>query len=254
MKRLLPAALALFAIAFPAITHAQSDLALETGGTELDRGSFRIYQSDKLIGTEVFSIVSNGDSMLVSTRSFQVIPGADTLRKTVAQVVGVLDLGLRTYRSQQLYGGHSLVRGLNLSDTSFASYRQFDGRGEGDGLVLPPGRVFVMDPKVFMCFDLICRSLHGKAFDQRPLTLFVMGPRDTMIEVAAADLGTETIRWGSRPVQARKLSIGDGHTTFLVWAAPRGHLLRLTQAATGLRVERDPPALKPRAPAPKPRG
>jgi hypothetical protein len=254
MKRLLPTTLALCVIAFPAAARAQGSEFSEPGSTELDHGSFRIYQSDKFLGSEVFALVSNGDSLLVTSRCFQVLPGGDTLRKSVAQVVGLLDYGLRSYRSQQQLGGHTVSRGLQLADTVFTSYRQVDERGEGDWLVLPPGRVFVMDPKVFICFDLMCRSLHGKVFDQRPLTLFVLGARDSMIEVKATDLGSEMIRWGSRPVQARKLTIADAHTTFIVWAAPRGHLLRLAESASGLRVEREPPALKPRAPRRKPGG
>jgi len=254
MKRLLPVTLALCAIVFPAATRAQGETFPEQGSVELDRGSFRIYQSDKFLGTEVFALASSGDSLLVTSRSFQLLPGADTLRKDVAQVVGLNDFGLRSYLSKQQYGGHTLTRGLELGDTAITSYRQDELGGASDSFVLPPGRVFIMDPKAFICFDLICRSLHGKVFDRRPLTLFVLGPRDSMIEVTATDLGPETIRWGSRPVQARKLSIGDAHTTFIAWAAPRGHLLRLAETTTGLRVEREPPALKPRAPKPKPGG
>jgi len=255
MKRLLTAALALCALASPAAAQVAMDPDFtEGGGTEIDRGSFRIYQSDKLLGTEVFVLMSNGDSLLVTSRSFQVLPGADTLRKTVAQVVGLMDYGLRSYRSTQHYGGHTLSRALFLADTSFSASRQLDQQGSADWYPLPPGRVFVMDPKSFICFDLICRSLQGKVFDQRPLKLFVLGPRDTMLDVTAADLGSETVRWGSRPVQARKLSIGDARTTFTVWVAPRGNLLRLAETTTGLRVERDPPAIKARAPKPKPTG
>jgi len=118
---------------------------------------------------------------------------------------------------------------------------------------LPPGRVFVVDPKVFICFDLICRSLHGKVFEHRPLTLFVLGARDSVVEATATDLGGETIRWGERPILARKMSIGDAQTTFVAWAAPRGNLLRLEETASGLRVERSPPAVKRPAPKPKPK-
>src|SRR6058998_2257184 len=101
MKRLLPAALALCALASPAAAQAVDPSFAEGEGTEIDRGSFRIYQSDKLLGTEVFGLISNGDSLLVTSLSFQVLPGADTLRKTVAQVVGLMDYGLRSYRSTQ---------------------------------------------------------------------------------------------------------------------------------------------------------
>lgn len=254
MKRLLPAALALCALALPAASRAQVPESSDDATVEIDHGSFLIYQSGRLLGTEVFSLVSSGDSLIVTSRSFQVVDQADTLRKEVAQVVGLLDFGLRNYMSKQMFGPHTITRGLVLSETEFTSYRQLDMQGEGDRLELPPGRVFVVDPKVFICFDLICRSLQGKILEHRPLTLFVLGPRDSMVEATATDLGSETIRWGARAIQARKMSIGDSQTTFVAWAAPRGNLLRLEESASGLRVERSPPPVKRHAPTPKPGG
>ncbi len=241
-------------LALPLVARTQDRAVPGEGSVEIDRGSFRIYQAEQLLGTEVFAFVGYGDSLLVSSRSFQVLPGGDTLRKDVAQILGLYDYGLRNYRSKQHFAGHVLGRGLRLGDTTITSERQYDGSGDVDELVLPPGRVFVMDPKMFVCFDLICRSLHGKTFDRRPVVLFVMGPRDTMIEATATDLGSETIRWGARPVQARKLEIGDGHMKFIAWAAPGGRMLRLAEPVSGLRVEREPAAVKSRAPKPKPGG
>ena len=254
MKRLLPAVLVLSALAMPLLARTQVSDFPDSGGVPIDRGNFQIYQSDRLLGTEVFALVGNGDSLLVTSRSFQVLPGGDTLRKDLAQVVGLYDYGLRSYRSQQRLAGHLLSRGLHLGDTTVTSARQFDEHGEVDEFVLPPGRVFVIDPKMFVCFDLICRSLHGKIFDQRPLVLFVLGLRDTMIEATATDLGSETIRWGARPILARKLAIGDARTKFIAWAAPGGRLLRLAETQSGLRVEREPAAVRSRASKPKPGG
>ncbi len=251
MKRLLLAVLACCALAIPLVARPQISSMPDSGGVELDRGSFQIYQADQLLGTEVFAFVGNGDSLLVTSRSLQVLPGGDTLRKDVAQVLGLYDYGLRSYRSKQHFAGHRIGRGLRLGDTTLTSERQYDESGEVDQLVLPPGRIFVMDPKIFVCFDLICRSLHGKSFDRRPLILFVMGPRDTMIETTATDLGSETIRWGARPIQARKLEIGDERMKFIAWAAPGGKLLRLAETVSGLRVERVPAAVKSRASKPK---
>ena len=254
MKRLLPAVLALGALAMPLVARTQVPALPDTGSVELDHGSFQIYQADKLLGSEVFAFVSSGDSLLVTSRTFQVLPGGDTLRKDVAQVVGLYDYGLRSYRSKQRFAGHLLSRGLHLGDTTVTSARQFDVSGQVDEFVLPPGRLFVIDPKMFVCFDLICRSLQGKIFDRRPLALFVLGLRDTMIEATATDLGSETIRWGARPIQARKLEIGDEQTKFIAWAAPGGKLLRLAETVSGLRVEREPAAVKSRASRPKPGG
>ena len=132
MKRLLSAALALCAVALPATPHAQAPAPSGDAMVELDRGSFLIYQSGRLLGTEVFALVSSGDSLIVTSRSFQVLSSDDTLRKDVAQVVGLFDFGLRNYMSKQTIGRLTLTRGLDLSDTAFTSFRQYGGLGEGD--------------------------------------------------------------------------------------------------------------------------
>jgi hypothetical protein len=254
MSRHLAVVLVLTVLAAAGLAGAQpgGPPTLEGETYTIDEGSLRIYQSGRFLGAEVFKISGHGDSMLVTSRTFQVLPNGDTLRKDLAQVVGRMDFGLHNYHSKMKAGGHTLIRGLELGDTTYTSYRQIDGSGEGDVLVLPPGRVFVVDPKSFICFDVICRSIQGQVFDRRPLTLLVLGSPDSLLEAAAVDQGSETIRWGGKPVIARKLTIGDANTAFTVWASPHGGLLRLEQSESGLRVERDPPAVKPRSKTPPP--
>ena len=243
-KRLLMVLLAACALAPFAAAQFRVPMMPESGVTELDRGSFTIYHRGQPLGTEHFSIQGSGDSLLFSTHTFQVFPG-DTFEKDVAWVSGI-DFGLRNYMSKQIRRGHRYIRALVLSDSVFSSYRQIDRSGDADVLALPPGRVFVLEPRVFICFDVICRSLEGKTFERRPISLIVLGAPDTVLEATATSLGSETIRWGARDVQARKLSLADANTTFLAWASPRGELLRLEETTSGLRVERTPPKVKKR--------
>src|SRR5882672_6204076 len=117
MMRPLLAVLVSGVLALPLVARTQSLMGPETvpqgESVEIDRGSFRIYQADQLLGTEVFAFVGYGDSLLVTSRSFQVLPGGDTLRKDVAQILGLYDYGLRNYRSTQRFAGHVLRRGLH---------------------------------------------------------------------------------------------------------------------------------------------
>src|SRR2546428_2082072 len=158
-KRLLVALLAVCAIAPFAAAQFRVPTMPESGVVELDRGVFTIYQRGQALGTEHFTVQGSGDSLLFSAHTFQVFPG-DTFEKDVAWVSGN-DFGLRNYMSKQVRRGHKFMRALVLSDSIFSSYRQIDRSGEGDVLALPPGRVFVLEPRVFMCFDVICRSLEG---------------------------------------------------------------------------------------------
>ncbi len=213
-----------------------------------DSGTYRVYQKGRALGTETFSYQTRGDSLVVTSHVVQVIPqseSVDTLDKSIALTVGAFDYDLRDYRSSQRFLGEQVVRGLVLEDTVFTAYRELNGSiGVGDRLVRPPGRLFVIDPQVFVLFDVMCRNLHGKSFDSRPVWVLVLGQPDSIFEATAHNLGTETINWGSRQVLAHKFEITDQHTQFLAWVSPRGQMLRLQKPDVGLRVEREGPPVK----------
>jgi hypothetical protein len=220
-----------------------------------DSGNFLVYQNDRPIGAESFSFEDHGDSLAIFAWVYRTggTPDGQPFEKNLMMVVNTIDYGLHAFQSTQKYGGRQLIRGILADDAGFSVFREIDDRGEGDRLERPPGRLYIIDSQLFTLFDVICRNLYLKTFDRWPLTLFVLGPRDTLLEGEATDLGTETIRWGARPVQARKLAISDRTTRFVAWVSPvNGHMLRLVQAENGLRVERQPPAVKRRPPRPRP--
>lgn len=224
-----------------------------------DSGSFLVYQNDRPVGAESFSFEDHGDSLAIFAWVYQTgsTPDGQPLEKDLMMVVNTLDYGLHAFQSTQKYGGSQLVRGILADDTGFSVYREIGDQGEGTRLERPPGRLYIIDSQLFTLFDIICRNLYSKTFDTWPLTMYVLGPRDTLLDGTATNLGTETIRWGARAVQARKLAIADQSTRFVVWASPvNGHMLRLVQAENRLRVERQPPPLRPRAARrrPKPGG
>ena len=224
----------------------------------LDQGSFKIYRNYQALGAETFEFVHGHDSLLVHARQYLMIQtsrGDEPLERSVDALYSFSDYALHEYQSSRTLGGTTTMRGLVVADTHYVAYRQDSGLGEGDSRVLPPGRMFVMDAQVVTLFDLIGRSLHGSSFASRPLNLLALGPRDTMLDARVVSLGNETIRWGARPVVARKLHIvADDETTFTLWIGPQGQLLRLSEPVGGLRAERDPPPVKRRpAPPPPPR-
>jgi hypothetical protein len=223
-------------------------------GGVIDSGGYRVYQGDRALGTETFSFENHGDSLMIISHVAQTLQGPDgdlPIDKQVAVVVRPLDYDLKFYQSRLKIGGRELVRGLWVNDTAFTSYREGGGHGEGDRLVRPPGRMFVVDSQVFVLFDIMCRNLYDRVFDSRPLQVVVLGDRDSVMEITATDLGKETLRWGAKPVVTRKLRFADARTEYLAWIGPDGHMLRLAQPANELRVERDAPPVKPAAKPPR---
>ena len=225
-------------------------------GSVVDKGSFKIYRGDRALGAETFEYVDTADSLVVRARQYLTLPsprGDEPFEKGADILLSRRDLALHGYQSNRKFRGEVIVRALVLSDTHYVAYREQGKGGEGDSRVLPPGRLFVMDSQLVTLFDLLCRSLPGGSFPSRPVNLLALGPRDTMLEAHAASIGNETIRWGGKPVVARKLQlVADSQTTFTLWVGPLGQLLRLSEPKGGLRAERDAPAVKRRTVTPGP--
>ncbi len=223
--------------------------------TTLDQGALVVSQQGKTARVEEFSMDQNGDTLVVRAQSRVAAgPRADQPPdKVMSLEVGALDFTLVRYASQQVLGPDTLKRGIETTpgDTTCMIYRELNNHGVGDRVAMPPGRLYVLDPPLFTTFNFIARSLQGQTFESRPIGVLVLGTPDTFVVATITDQGAESIRWGSRPVAARKWLIADQATRFTIWVAPDGRLLRLRQADAGILVERRAPPVKRHAPAPK---
>jgi hypothetical protein len=236
---------------------AVSTAAFAAESAVMDSGTFRISRDQHSLGTERFAYLALGDSLVISSWTIELVPrpdGSDTLEKRMNMVVKGEDFDLRSYESHQTFLGQKLHRALVMEDTSFTSFTQINEAGTGDALVRPPGRIFVIDPQVFSLYDVICRDLNGRTFDKRSLLFYSLGAPDTTIEAIATDVGKETIRWGSGSVEARKIHIDDGQDEFFVWISRKGQMLRLSQPAYGMLIERVRTPVKGGARRPRPGG
>jgi len=213
----------------------------------LDAGRLVVSVGERRLGTEDFQVVSSGDSLKIVSAVFEMLPGregADSLAKRMTMVLGSFDFDLRHYNSHQRFRGETLVRGVEPHDTTYSVFREVNERGVGDIYVRPPGRMFVIDGQLFATFVVICRNLQGRSFDRRPLWLLALSARDTLMEVEVTNLGVDTLRWGARPVRARRYRLADSHTAYLFWSTEDGRMLRLEQPESRLLVVREPPPLK----------
>jgi hypothetical protein len=224
----------------------------------VEKGSYKLYLKDRALGAETFEMLDASDSLIVRARQSLMVPTGDgdlPLEKNADLWVGRADYALRQYQSTLKFRGVTKTRALVMADTHYVAYREDQGLGDAESRVLPPGRLFVMDSQLITLFDILCRSLQGSKWATRPINLLALGPTDTLLDARAFSLGQETIRWGGKPVVAQKLQlVADRQTTFTLWTNPEGHLLRVTEPLSGLRVERDAPDVKRRPPPPKPGG
>jgi hypothetical protein len=227
-------------------------------GNVLDDGVFVISQKGQPVRAEEFAIERMGDTLLVRAASMVALPGEAVrpVDKSMILVVGPLDYAMGSYWSQLAVGRDTLRRGVEVTpgDTVFTIWREFNRAGTGDRVVMPPGRLYILDPfpPLFTTFNFLGRTLKGKACDQRPIQVFVLGARDSLVAGTVTDVGQDTLRWGGRPVLTRKLVITDGTTDFTGWfSLDDGRMFRLEQARDSIRVDRKAPPLKRQPPRTK---
>jgi len=227
--------------------------AAHAAATPLDRAAFEIRVHDRAIGIETIEIENSTDSLRVTSTSLQMLgtAGRDSMIKQTRLVATLEDLDLHGYTSATRFQGQSLQRGVSCEDTLIHLSSFVNGRGETDFVARPPGRLFVIDAGSFVAFDLICRMLHGRAFVKRPVNMLILGPRDTVVTAAIEDGGTETLRWGTGPVTARRVTLTDRTSQYVFWMDSEGRMLRLENAWSGVRIERKPPPARSGKPKPK---
>lgn len=229
-------------------------LALGTAGlvssAEVDYGAYAVYIKGTAVGIEEFVFDVYRDTIVISTASRTLVQtpnGPDSLKKAASIMVSTFDMALLSYQSNEAVAGNLRTRGLMMADTQYTAYWEYNKVGDAAVFDRPPGRIYVHDPGVYVLFDLIARDLTAKEFTSRPILLMVLGRRDTTIEARVTRLPPERIRWGHKPVEAKKLSINDGQNELLLWTDQQGRMLRLEQPSSGLRVERKAPPVKARA-------
>ena len=225
-------------------------------GNILDSGTFIISQYGKPVRAEEFAIQRMGDTLLVRAASMLSLPGeaAQPVDKSMILLVGPYDFAMGKYSSQQIAGPDTLRRSVVVTpgDTVMTVWRDINQNGVGEVRSLPPGRIYILDPLLFNTFNFLGRTLHGKVCDRRPVKMFILGARDSLVDATVTDVGNETIRWGGRPVLTRKLVIADQQTSFTGWYSPDdGRMFRLEQVQSSIRVDRKAPPLKRQPPRAK---
>jgi hypothetical protein len=245
MRTLHPAVLAAF-LTIAALSTAAPRLhaqAADSLAATLDRGRFIVLDHGQPVATERFEYDRVADSLQVSAvieRRLRAKDGSiKPFRKSVSLIVDSFDYGLRRYMSRTEFDGHVTVKGVMPTDTLMTIYTEIDDAGTADRLVMPPGRLFVMDPLVFTLFDVVCHNLQGHILKTRPISIVTLGQTSATSEATVTVAGADTVTWAGKRTVTAHYTITDESSTFQVWASPKGELLRLVHEASGLVVMRD---------------
>ena len=227
-------------------------------GGVLDSGRFVVFSRGEPVATEDFEYERRNDTLFVTSRTDRRARADDgsikPYMKSMELIAHADDWAMLTYLSTEKFDGHKINRLVALTDTTITVAIQKDDFGAADALERLPGRMYVMDAGMFTLFDVIARSLHGRIFGARPVALVALADHNASLYATATPAGRDTIRWGSRPAIADRITLTDSTSTFTMYVSSAGNLLRLENKVADVVVMREPPALPPatrrRRPAP----
>lgn len=235
-------AVALLLALSAAVTPARAQVVAQP-----DSGRLLVFVNERPVANERYWWEPMGDSILISadhrfSESNERGERRD-FRKVMTLVLSSRDLGLLRYFSRQDYGEDEWNRGILPGDTAMTYYHELNGGGSAERLTMPPGRLYVMDSRLFTLFDVVCRSLAYKQFEKRPLQTLSLFPDSLATIRATVTLaGVDTMRTGTRRVAMRRYRYEDPSIGFDLWADLEGRLMRLDHTDSGLSVRLDLPA------------
>jgi hypothetical protein len=254
-------AIAMLLIVAAALFAAARPVRAQEPGSVSDSGRLVVFSHGEPVATEDFQYEQHGDSLFVTSHADRHAKAADGTVKPYMKSMELIehadDGAILLYLSTEKFDGKKINRSVLPSDTTITVTTEKDDYfGSADKLVRLPGRLYVLDAGLFTLFDVIGRNLHGRIFGERPVALVTMGNSNRAIAATAAPAGRDTIRWGTKPVVADRITLTDSSSVFTLYTSPSGSLLRLENADADLVVMRQPPAVpaasRRRRPPPRP--
>lgn len=254
-----------------ALASARAASALVTDTYEIrQQASFEIYSGDTRLGTEKFRIYATHDTLI----------SASTVRLDGAPPTSSLPFEKRTTFLQRAYDSYPLVfqiveqprsdttktMALNcvFRDTVAIVYKEANEHGVGTSIALPPGRLYILEPGVYLQIQLLLADFLAGSQEKRRQGVLIPSA-DQVVDLYLTRGPVEPIVVRGHRVDAQRVGITDNLTNLVGWMDTEGRLWKLEAPGQALRVERGPeikekgaeapapaaPAAKKKRPAPK---
>jgi hypothetical protein len=205
-------------------------------------GTFEVRQDTTLLGTEFYRIylTPGRDSLLVSGHITYELPqvrgGHVRYEKHSLRILRALDNYLAMYQTHEEIGGRERALALATHDTSVSIFHEADGRGEGNVIPIPPGRVYTLDPSAYEQVEFMVRDFLETSLPTRTIHALIP-PRDTVISLRLTRGSAEKVG----KIQTRRVDLYDDLTLIQAWLDADGNLIQLEAPAQKVRVRRLPP-------------
>ena len=220
------------------------------------QASFDIYNGANRLGTEKFRIYASHDTLIT----------ASTVRLDGASPESPLPLEKRTSFLQRAYDSYPLVfqitaqprsdssntMALNcvFRDTVAMIYKEEGGRGVGNSVALPPGRLYLLEPGIYLQVQLLLTDFLAGTQQTRkqPVLIPSLGQ---VVDLYLTRGPMEAVVVRGKKVDAQRVDLTDKMTNLIAWMSSDGRMMKLEAPGAGLRVERGPEVSDKPAAAPK---
>jgi hypothetical protein len=211
--------------------------------TTQQASSFEIYSGDHRLGTENFRIYAIADTIIMT--SDVTLDGASPgstlpLTKSAAFRQRKFDsypvafvAEERTRRDTSRVDRTVCAFG----DTVVMITRDRADRGRVESVGLPPGRLYILEPGVYLQLQVLLADFLAHTQEERKQSVLIPSLA-TVIEVELKRGPAEDIVVRGRTVKTTKVEMTDQMTTFDAWLDGDGRMWRLTAPGQPLRVER----------------
>lgn len=209
------------------------------------QASFEIWSGNTRLGIEKFRIYATHDTLI----------SASTVRFDGAPANSGLPFEKRTTFLQRAYDSYPLLfqiveqprddtlRTMSLNcvfrDTMATIYKEVEQRGVGTSVALPPGRLYLLEPGIYLTVQLLVADFAAGTQETRRQPVLIPS-LEQIVELHLTRGPVEAIVVRGRRVDARHVGITDKLTELIAWVDEKGRLWKLEAPGQGLRVERGP--------------
>ena len=240
--------LLVMAVALVAVGFKTTDRANEVPeGLEMrQHATFAIWQGERKLGTEEIRIYSRNDTLFAASELDLEVIGAQgpyRYQKRMTYLTRALDSYPLSYNSVDLVDRDSMKSNETLcafADTHVVVFLEGKSRfGRAESLGLPPGRIYILDPGIFLQVQLLAADFLDRAQAvRRQAVLFPASPEVREVELRKGP--REEVLVGGKKRKATRVDLQDSTVTLRAWLDDRGRMLLLRAEDSKMRVERGP--------------
>lgn len=213
--------------------------------TKMQTGSFAIYAGDRRLGTEKFSIYGIADTVIMT--SAVTLDGASPESPLpLTKISAFRQRAFDSYPVAFVAEAHSRVDtasvervSVSFSDTVAMVTRDRADRGRVEAVGLPPGRLYLLEPGVYMQMQVLFADFLARGQATRKQSVLIPSLA-TVLDVELTRGDEVDLAGQGRVVHTRRVTMSDGQTTFEAWLDADGRMWRLVADGQPLHVERLP--------------